>query len=191
MNSRTMNKLYRNIKRIYRKAPKRARRKIMILLVLCAFVFFGITFLNSHAVKPEDAIYCTVTEVVDGDTVRVKMKNGEIKKVRMIGVDTPESVHSDSSKNCEEGKIASDYTKSLLTGKNVYLEYDVDIEDNYGRTLAYIYLEDETFVNGLLIEKGYAKTMSIKPNVKYEGLLKQKELKAQLSNIGFWGTGYY
>lgn len=109
-----------------------------------------------------------VVRVVDGDTVRVNI-NGEETKVRMIGVNTPESVASDESRNTPEGEVASEYTKSLLEGKQVYLEYDEERYDKYGRTLAYIYLDDgKTMVEELLLEGGYAEVMIIPPNDRYE-----------------------
>ena len=108
----------------------------------------------------------TVVRVVDGDTLVVDI-NGTDTKVRPIGVDTPELVHTNASKNVPEGTTASDYTKNLLTGKNVYLEYDAGPTDKYGRTLAYVYTEDGVMVNDLLLEEGMAKMMTIQPNVKY------------------------
>lgn len=84
-----------------------------------------------------------VVSVTDGDTITVKASGKEFK-IRMIGVNTPESVHADASKNTTEGAEASNYTKSQLKpGTTVYLEYDIDKEDDYGRTLAYIWLEDD------------------------------------------------
>ncbi len=85
----------------------------------------------------------TVLYVVDGDTIVVD-NNGNEEKIRMIGVNTPESVHSDESKNTPEGKEASDFTKTQLKeGMTVYLQYDEEKEDQYGRILAYIWLTDD------------------------------------------------
>ena len=81
--------------------------------------------------------------VVDGDTILVSIDGSE-EKVRMIGVDTPESVHSDSTKNNEYGDMASDFTKEYLKNyTTLYLQYDTEKEDQYGRTLAYVWLEDD------------------------------------------------
>ena len=82
--------------------------------------------------------------VVDGDTLIVTNSNGEDVRVRLIGIDTPESVHPDQSKNTLDGDIASEYTKSLLeVGQILYLEYDVDQLDVYNRTLAYVWLTND------------------------------------------------
>ena len=82
-----------------------------------------------------------VVRVVDGDTAVINI-NGEEKRCRFIGIDTPESVHPDAQRNIEEGKAASDYTKELLSGQQVYLEYDLAPQDQYGRELVYLYLKD-------------------------------------------------
>ena len=78
-------------------------------------------------------VLVNVFSVVDGDTIKVTLNN-EKYTVRLVGVDTPESVHPNKEKNTKEGKIASDYTKNRLTGKNVYLQKDVSGTDKYRKT---------------------------------------------------------
>lgn len=80
-----------------------------------------------------------VVRVVDGDTI-VVLIDGQERKIRMIGIDAPESVHPDQTRNTEQGKSAADFTAELLNGKQVYLEYDTDRTDDYGRTLAYVWI---------------------------------------------------
>lgn len=125
-----------------------------------------------------------VTRVIDGDTFECVI-NGKTQKVRLIGVDTPESVHPDKNKNSEEGKKASDYTKEKLQGKKVGLEYDVQKNDKYGRILAYVWNESKMY-NLELLEKGYAKVITIPPNIKYSELFLEKQKIAQETNQGFW-----
>lgn len=75
----------------------------------------------------------TVRYVIDGDTLAVADEDGSEFKVRRIGCNTPESASADENKNCEEGRLASQYTKSLFSeGQTVYLEYDNDRYDKYG-----------------------------------------------------------
>lgn len=146
----------------------------------------------------------TVERVVDGDTVYVVLEGEEQKtKVRLIGVNTPESVSSDESKNCEEGEQASEYTKTILSpGKVVYLEYDKEDTDKYDRTLAYIWLQDgvettsledirEYMFNAKLLLDGQAEVMIVSPNNKYEKEFKAFEEEAQNNQTGFWATGYF
>lgn len=126
-----------------------------------------------------------VVYVVDGDTLDV-MIDGEKTRIRLIGVNTPESVSDDENENCKEGKIASQYTKDTLENKKVYIEYDEDITDQYGRTLAYVYTEDGEMYNKTLLEKGYARLMIIQPNTKYVDEFTKLQTQAKENKIGFW-----
>lgn len=131
----------------------------------------------------------SVIKVVDGDTLRINY-NGQDTSVRLIGIDTPESVNPDESKNTPEGKIASDYTKSLV-GSEVYLEFDVEPNDKYERILAYVYLPDGTFLNEKIIRDGYAYTMNIAPNVKYQDLFLDAFNEARENERGLWNEENY
>lgn len=133
--------------------------------------------------KPKEVLY-PVTRVVDGDTIVVNI-NGKDEKVRLIGVDTPESVHPDKNKNTEFGKVASNFTKNLLKGKSVKLEYDVQQRDKYGRLLAYVYLGDK-MVNKELLIAGMAKVATFPPNVKYVEEFRALEKTARDSKVGIW-----
>ena len=122
-----------------------------------------------------------VDSVIDGDTFR--LENGE--KVRLIGVDTPETVHP--SKPVQYyGKEASEFTKRMLEGKKVRLEMDVQERDKYGRLLAYVYLEDGTFFNAELVKQGYAQAATYPPNVKYVELFISLQKEARENNRGLW-----
>ncbi|MDR1778901.1 MAG: thermonuclease family protein [Clostridiales Family XIII bacterium] len=123
-----------------------------------------------------------VTKVADGDTFTIDTGD----KVRLIGVDTPESVSPTAEKNVPFGKEASDYTKSQLLGKTVYLEFDVQEKDRYGRLLCYVYLADGTFYNLHLVEEGYARVMTVPPNVAHEEDFVAAEDKAKKAGLGVW-----
>jgi len=135
--------------------------------------------------------------VVDGDTIIVEM-NGSEEKVRFIGIDTPESVHEDESKNTVYGTYASDYTKSLLNGvETVYLQYDEQVNDQYGRTLAYVWVTDNVDVdneidisaymlNAILLEEGYAYDKVYMPNDEYNTLFNGYRKAAQEDKVGLW-----
>lgn len=127
----------------------------------------------------------TLVRVVDGDTIIVEIDNEEYK-VRMIGIDTPESVaseeylHKTGKENTIEGKNASDYTNSLLeTGQTIYLQKDISETDKYDRLLRYVWLDlpeninntDEIcsyMVNAILVENGYAIPVSYEPDTYYK-----------------------
>lgn len=125
-----------------------------------------------------------VTRIVDGDTIKVNF-NGKEESVRLIGIDTPESVHPDASKNLPEGKVASEYTKSKLDGKEVGLEFDVQERDHYGRLLAYVWIGGEMF-NNVLLSEGYAQVATYPPNVKYVDDFTAIQKEARENNKGLW-----
>lgn len=112
-----------------------------------------------------------VDYVIDGDTIIVLMEEKRVH-VRLIGIDTPESASHDESENTEYGIMASEYTRTLLEDAEVYLEYDEEKEDQYGRELAYVYIMDDNqelkMVNLKLVEDGYAWPYPYAPNLKYK-----------------------
>lgn len=130
-----------------------------------------------------DELY-DVVRVVDGDTFIVDY-NGEQERVRLIGVDTPESVHPNEEKNTEFGNEVSNYSKKMLTGKQVALEFDIEERDKYGRLLAYAYLDGQMY-NKLLLEKGYAQVSTYPPNVKYVDDFVAIQKQAREDKVGMW-----
>lgn len=128
----------------------------------------------------------TVTRVVDGDTFWVDDSSEKGLKVRLIGVDAPEPRNSGKKLQGYFGSESSDYLQQLLHGRKVRLEYDVSRLDRYGRTLAYVYLEDGTFVNADLVKKGYATVMTMPPNVRYADEFLKLSEKARKQKRGLW-----
>lgn len=126
-----------------------------------------------------------VTRVVDGDTIIIDY-NGTEERIRLIGIDTPESVHPNAEKNTEFGKAASNFTKEKLENKYVKIELDVQERDKYGRLLAYVYLDDEMY-NKTLLAEGYAKIATYPPNVKYVDDFTKIEKDARNNKKGLWG----
>lgn len=123
-----------------------------------------------------------VQRVVDGDTV--VLSTGE--RLRYIGVDTPELHHP--RKPVERyGREAKEFNRRLVEGKRVRLEFDVERKDRYERLLAYVYLEDGTFVNAELVRQGYAQLLTIPPNVKYADLFVELQREARKAARGLWG----
>jgi len=151
--------------------------KQSFLTKLC--ISFLLIFLTVPVLLSQD--YYEISKVIDGDTI--KLENGET--VRLIGIDTPETVHP--SKAVEYyGKEASNFTRMMAEGKRVRLEFDVQTRDKYNRLLAYVYLEDGTFVNAELVKEGYAKVSTYPPNVKYADLFTELQKEARENNKGLW-----
>ncbi|MDR1204985.1 MAG: thermonuclease family protein [Peptococcaceae bacterium] len=125
-----------------------------------------------------------VTRVVDGDTLVVDV-DGTEEHVRLIGVDTPESVHPDKERNVPYGAVASDFTKKLAEDKTVTLELDVQERDRYGRLLAYVYL-DGVMLNKTLLSEGHATLATYPPNVRYVDEFTELQAEAREKGAGVW-----
>jgi micrococcal nuclease len=127
-----------------------------------------------------------VKRVVDGDTIVVHV-GGRDERVRLIGIDTPETVDPRKPVQCF-GKEASDHTKALLpAGTAVRLERDAEARDRYGRLLAYVYrASDGLFVNLELARDGYAQLLTIPPNVTYVDQLRAAVAAARHEGRGLW-----
>ena len=122
-----------------------------------------------------------VTHVADGDTIT--LENGQ--KLRYIGINAPESVKPNAPVECF-GKDASARNKELVLGKMVKLVKDVSETDKYGRLLRYVYLEDGTFVNEVLVREGYARASTFPPDVRFADFFRTVEHDAQLAQRGLW-----
>ena len=132
-----------------------------------------------------DPAVVQVVRVIDGDTIQVCCVFGDRVKVRYIGVDTPETHHP--MRGVERyGMEAAEANRKLVDGKTVRLEFDVQQLDKYGRTLAYVYLQDGTFVNAWLVENGYAMVMTVPPNVKHQELFLKLQREAKEAGLGLW-----
>jgi micrococcal nuclease len=126
-----------------------------------------------------------VTRVVDGDTIEVRL-GGAIEDVRLIGIDTPETVKPGTPVQCF-GPRASRFAKRLLAGRRVRLVFGAERRDVYGRLLAYVYL-GRRFVNPVLVRRGLARALTIPPNDRFAPLLRRLERRAALAGRGLWGA---
>jgi micrococcal nuclease len=118
--------------------------------------------------------------VIDGDTIETNFR-GSIIDVRLIGVDTPETVHPSEPVECY-GPAASRFTTRVLEGERVRLEFDIEREDRFGRTFAYVWLQGRLF-NERLVHDGFANVSTFPPNVKYV----ERFLAARSHDRGLWG----
>lgn len=128
-----------------------------------------------------------VVRVVDGDTIVV----GPNEKVRLIGVDTPETVHPKRAVQCF-GEEAKEFTRRMTKGQTVRLVSDQSNamrrhRDKYGRTLAYVFLEDGTMLNAELIRRGYAHAYTRFP-FRYIVEFRLMERRARSRGVGLWSS---
>ena len=177
--------------RIQQKNNKLGTR-VLVSALLIVVAAIAITFATNYLKKPiaqdpampEGLTKAEVLWVSDGDTIVCKFIDDVPDEVaqyidsvesnsqgeyymRLIGYDAPESVHPDESKNTEEGRLASEFVKSKLQGKQVNLEFDTQIKDKYNRLLVYVWLEGALF-NKTVLEEGHGELLNIPPNEKYE-----------------------
>lgn len=136
--------------------------------------------------NPQEVFYA-VTAVVDGDTLKVNIDSKD-EALRLIGMDTPETVDPRKPVQCF-AKEASAKAKETLAGKKVRLEADPSQgeRDKYGRLLRYIFLEDGTFFNQMMIEDGYSHEYTYNTPYKYQQDFKQAETRAREGKKGLWG----
>lgn len=145
-------------------------RTIILLFVVC----------SPAVVLQEDE--ARVVRVIDGDTIVI---TGDVH-VRYIGVDTPELRGSEFY-----AWEATEINKKLVNRRVVRIEYGRDRFDRYDRTLAYVFVSTdstELFVNDYLVRYGFARVLTIRPNVRYRALFEQSERFARAERLGIWGV---
>ncbi|MCA9349711.1 thermonuclease family protein [Candidatus Saccharibacteria bacterium] len=158
---------------------RKLARVLLGLVVLIGFVWFK----NQSSLSSQQV---TVLKVIDGDTIEVSL-NGREQRVRLIGVDTPETKDPRLVVQCF-GTEASQYSKNKLEGKQITLESDPYVAhyDKYQRLLAYVYLDGKNF-NQELIEQGYAHEYTYDNQLYlYQADFKLSEELARFKNQGFW-----
>lgn len=185
-------------------------KKWLTLYVLFVFLLFGVgTYLlktnktslgfPSFTISPsptlipaiqlvasQSAELATVKRVIDGDTI--ELSDG--RKVRYIGVDTPELHHPTKGVQCF-GKEAMEKNKELVEGKTIKMKKDVSETDRYKRLLRYIWVTStssgqDIFVNEYLAREGYAFQSTFPPDVAHAELFRQAAEEARINNRGLW-----
>ena len=136
--------------------------------------------------------------IIDGDTIVVDY-NGSHEKIRLTGIDTPESGNNSKTRRdaersqvdiktiIKQGKLATKFVKQVLKDEEfVLVEFDVQKRDRYQRLLGYIYLLDGRMLNEIIVRSGYASLMTIPPNVKYKDRFSKAYRLAREENLGLW-----
>jgi len=153
--------------------------KYLIITLLITLLF----------ISPELAIagQYKVIRIVDGDTIVIQY-DGKYEKVRLLCVNTPESVHSDKKQNIPMGKVASKYTQKKLTGKYVNLEFEIKkLRGHYGRLLAYVFVDGQNF-NMDLVRQGLSPYYTkYGKSEKYDSEFRSAEKLARKEKLNIWG----
>ena len=165
---------------------------IAAVAVLAAFVLVGC---QQEQKPPAEFEQATVEYVIDGDTIDV-IVDGREKRVRLAGINAPESASHDEALNTEEGALATEYLRTLLpVGRVVYLQKDTSETDKYNRLVRYVWLEvpedpygdDEIaakMANSVVVEAGFAQAVRIWPDVAYNDWLKAAQERAAAAGAG-------
>lgn len=161
-----------------RRRQKLPRSWVGLLVLLLALAGLWPSVSKPRPVETQQTV---VQRVSDGDTV--VLIDG--RRVRYIGIDTPE-LHHPTKPVQYYAREAAEFNRQLVEGKPVRLEFDIEQKDKYGRTLAYLYLPDGTFVNAELVRQGYAQTLTIPPNVRHADQFKELQKEARMARRGLW-----
>jgi len=155
------------------------------LVILIAVVVAAAAFGGGRLVGAAHSDVARVQRVVDGDTIVVRL-DGRTERVRYIGMDTPESVKPGTPVQCY-AKAAAKENRKLVAGREVRLVADAEARDRYGRLLAYVYRADDgVFVNAELVRRGYARLLTIPPNVAHAVELRRLATAARRAGRGLW-----
>lgn len=173
---------------------------LLVLLVLSACSHGGVVLTRqapaTFSQEPGGYEEAVVRRIVDGDTIDVAItgrvegpgagltREGQVYRVRFLGIDTPETVKPDTPVQCY-GHQASAATSALLAGKDVRLVKDVEETDQYDRLLRYVYIGDE-MANARLIANGYAYVLTYPPNVRHADLFVKLAREARTEDVGLW-----
>ena len=163
------------------------RRLILVLVIAVAAAAGVLRTGGEEADGPGAASEAAVVRVVDGDTIAVRLR-GRAERVRYIGVDTPESVKPGTPVQCFAHAAAAENAR-LVAGERVRLVRDVEARDRFGRLLAYVYrVRDGRFVNAELVRRGYARTLTIPPNVRFADRFAGLAHAARAAGRGLWSA---
>jgi micrococcal nuclease len=158
-----------------------------VVVVFVTGVFLFKTNENSRErvhIDPE-TLY-PVTTVLDGDTFKV-IVDKKVITVRLLGIDTPETVDPRKPAQCF-GKEASEETKKLLLGQQVYVKLNPkrEVTDKYGRYLVYVYRQDGLFVNEYLLQQGFAREYTYGSPYSFQKEFKQVQQESMNAKHGLW-----
>jgi micrococcal nuclease len=160
---------------------------VLKLVLVAVAALLGACSLPGDADRPASpAGAAVVLHPVDGDTVEVDI-DGAVERVRLIGIDTPESVARDRPVECFGPEAKARMAELLPEGTEVRLERDVEARDRYGRLLAYVIrAADDVHINLLLVQEGFAESREFPPNTTRQAELDQAEAEARAEQRGLW-----
>lgn len=167
------------------RTPARSTKlRVVVAQIIVASFLFAACSSSAPTARQQGSV---ISEVVDGDTVVVRFASGQEERVRLLGIDTPETVDPTRPVQCF-GPEASAYLAELLPlGTPVQLERDVEARDRFGRLLAYVHRSsDDLFINIEMLRSGFADVSIFEPNTAYQPSLVAAVTSARTRSVGLW-----
>jgi micrococcal nuclease len=163
-------------------------RGSLLLLIVVAVILLRPWELEKHhsGAEPSQVLTGVAVRAVDGDTLEVRLDDGDVETVRLIGVDTPETVKPDTPVQCF-GPQASAFEHRHTEGRRVRLLVGVEPRDFYGRLLAYVFV-DNRFLEVELLRRGLARTLTFHPNDRFAPRFEKLERIAAKRGKGLWNA---
>lgn len=168
----------------------KGRGSIALLLIAAAILLRPWDWHGGSDAEGSRHLTGRVVRAVDGDTLEVALDDGATETVRLIGVDTPETVKPDTPVQCF-GPRASRFEHRTVEGRRVRLLTGVEPRDYYGRLLAYAWVVDgsrERFLEAVLLRRGLARTLTFHPNDRFAPRFEKLEQKAARAGKGLWNA---
>jgi micrococcal nuclease len=167
-------------------------RGSLLLLAVVAVVLLRPWEFQQHHAGPDASERLTgrVVRAVDGDTLEVRLDDGDVETVRLIGVDTPETVKPDTPVQCF-GPQASAFEHRHTEGRRVRLLVGVEPRDAYGRLLAYVWIlgpHRPRFLEVELLRRGLARTLTFRPNDRFADSFEELEQRTARAGKGLWNA---
>jgi len=165
----------------------KGRGSLLLLFVVAVILLRPWEFGQHHSgTEPSQVLTGVAVRAVDGDTLEVRLDDGDVETVRLIGVDTPETVKPDTPVQCF-GPQASAFEHRHTEGKRVRLLVGVEPRDFYGRLLAYVFVDDR-FLEVELLRRGLARTLTFHPNDRFAPRFEKLERIAAKRGKGLWNA---
>ncbi len=159
--------------------------------VCIALIFLGFNY--AAAARPlkntrfaQENVYYEIYKMVDGDTFWITDGKGNTEKVRFIGIDAPEAKNYGKKQKQPFGEESTAFVSQFLKGKKVRLGFDIQKYDQYGRTLAYVFLSDGIMLNDYIVKNGFAVVSTYPPNVMYQQRFLKSERYSRQNRLGMW-----
>ncbi|HRA48177.1 MAG TPA: thermonuclease family protein [Thermomicrobiales bacterium] len=163
-----------------------------VLAAIVLMLSFGLVSADNPAGIPKDAVQVTLIRVVDGDTIHVRMPDGADEPLRLIGIDSPETVDPEREIGCFGPEASAHLEKLIKPGRSLWIETDQSNRDRFDRLLRYVWVQKSSggvyLLNEVLVRDGYAQAKRYPPDIKRSEQLEAAQELAQRKGRGMWSA---